>query len=144
MFWPKLRLHTRTKMTSSSVLSTQNGTKYAFGTELRKFDFHCISSEVRSIYLFTYPAIYLWQHTTTSGTLAPDNRNKTRVLQPKITPFSYYAEHCWPNNECVYTVDFIVPWRMKTPFNSHTINFQNVVNETRAESAGNGELHLVL
>jgi hypothetical protein len=33
---------------------------------------------------------------------------------------------------------------MKTPFNPHTINFQNVVNETPAETAGNGEMNIVL
>jgi len=33
---------------------------------------------------------------------------------------------------------------MKSPFNPHTINFQNVVNGTREESGGNGELQLVL
>jgi hypothetical protein len=52
--------------------------------------------------------MYLWQQTTTSETLAPDNRHKTGVLQPKFKPFSDYAGHCCPKNGCIYAADFIV------------------------------------
>lgn len=58
----------------------------------------------------------------------------SQCIEPQYTAHKLI----WPS------VNSTLPWRMKTPFNPQNNHFKNVVNETREESAGNGELHLVL